>query len=394
MTGLAARVREPGAWLWLALALGAALRVWLVVATEGTFDVAIKLHHGRQVNQLGLLEYYRQAPVFNHPPPMGGFFAAAASLAADTGVPFRVWLRAPFAALDLATAGLLLVAFAGSPWRLAIFAGYWLHPLAILFSAYHGNTDTAVAFFGLLSLVLVSSGRSAAAGAALGAGLWVKLPILMAAPALCLALPGWRERARFAAVAAAVALLGYLPALEQAPLVFGRIAGYGGSPVTTPAGLPIWGLAHVLGLADTGLARGLERANAVVCLLPILALAWLRRGRAAAPEVGLTVCGGYLAVYGLTSHFAWQYLAWSLPFWFCLDRRANALLSLVISAYVYGAYALFTGSPWLAGRWDFTSVAAWPWPLAALRAASVLACLGVAAWVLGRELRRGGGGRA
>ena len=71
------------------------------------------------------------------------------AFAAETGIPFRVLLRAPFAALDLATAGLLLVAFAGSPWRLAIFAGYWLHPLAILFSAYHGNTDTSVAFFAL-----------------------------------------------------------------------------------------------------------------------------------------------------------------------------------------------------------------------------------------------------
>ena len=165
MTGLLARTREPGAWLWLALALGAALRIYLVVATQGSFDVAIKLHHGSQVNRLGLLEYYRQAPVFNHPPPMGGFFAAAASLAAETGIPFRVWLRAPFAALDLATAWLLLQAFAASPWRLAIFAAYWLHPLAILFSAYHGNTDTAVAFFALLSLVGVAAGRSAAAGA-------------------------------------------------------------------------------------------------------------------------------------------------------------------------------------------------------------------------------------
>ena len=80
-------MRERGAWLWLALALGAALRVYLLVFTEGTFDVAIKQHHGTQIGRLGLLEYYRQAAVFNHPPLMGEWFAALVWLAEATGIP-------------------------------------------------------------------------------------------------------------------------------------------------------------------------------------------------------------------------------------------------------------------------------------------------------------------
>ena len=38
-------------------------------------------------------------------------------------------------------------------------------------------------------------------GAMIGLGLWLKVPIVLAAPVLFMALPGWRERARFVASA-------------------------------------------------------------------------------------------------------------------------------------------------------------------------------------------------
>ena len=63
-------------------------------------------------------------------------------------------LRAPFAGLDLGTALLLLRLFRDSPFRYAVFAAYWVHPLALIFSAYHGNTDPAIAFFVLLAVLV------------------------------------------------------------------------------------------------------------------------------------------------------------------------------------------------------------------------------------------------
>jgi hypothetical protein len=373
-------MQERGAWLWLALALGAALRVYLLVFTEGTFDVAIKLHHGTQVGSLGLLEYYRQAQVFNHPPLMGEWFAALARLAEASGIPFRLLLRAPFALLDLGSALLLLRLMGDCKWRYAIFAAYWLHPLAAIYSAYHGNTDSALAFFALLAVGLVS--RPVAAGAALGVGLWVKLPVLVAAPALFFAFPAWRERGRFAAAALGVGLVGYLPALALEPqLLFERIVAYPGSGVETPRGIPIWGIVHVLGLAGTRAAELLAEYNTLVCWVPILVFAWLRRGQLAPRELGASVCGSFLLLYGLTSFWAWQYLAWSVPFWFFLGWRFAALATLLLGGYVYGAYALFTGSPWLLGRWDFVGHAPWPMLLDVLRSASVLLCF-VSAGVL------------
>ena len=372
-------LQRPGAWFWIAIAIGALVRGALVLGTEGTFDVSIKLHHGHQINRVGLLGWYEMAEVFNHPPLMGVWFSSAERIAQATGMSFAAVLRLPFALLDLATAGLVWLAFAGSVWRWAACAGYWLNPLAILFSAYHGNTDSAIAAFALASLVAVARGRPVLAGAAFGLGLWVKLPILIAAPALLLGFAHGRDRARFAVSAALVGLVGYLPWLAQEPsLLVRRIAGYGGSSVETPGGARVWGLATALRFHATPLAEALAAVNGLVFGVPILLLAWWRRGDPRARVVGVTVCGGFLAVYGVTSYWAWQYLAWCVPFLLFLDARIAVVLSVVLGAYVYGAYAFLTGSPLLLGHWDITGHAAWPIALVLLRDASVLLCFGVA----------------
>src|SRR6266404_4408506 len=138
---------RPGIWFWVIITLGAALRFYLVVFTEGTQDVAIWERHARDVRDHGLIGYYHSDPWANHPP----FISKVESLflrAADaTGIPFRIFLRAPFALLDTGTTFLLLLLLGGCRWRFVAAAAYWLNPLSIIFSAYHGNTDSAVAFF-------------------------------------------------------------------------------------------------------------------------------------------------------------------------------------------------------------------------------------------------------
>jgi hypothetical protein len=395
--GRALRALErPGAWLWLALLLGAALRLWLVTETEGSFDVAIKRVHAHAVATHGVLGAYARSEILNHPPLMARFFAAAAALAEWSGVPFRTCLRAPFALLDLGTALLLLHLLRGSRWRFAALAAYWLHPLALVFSAYHGNTDSAVAFFALLAMAGAVAGRPALAGAAVGVGLWVKLPVLLAAPALCLAFAGWRERALFAASALAVGAAGALPELAQDPaLLYRRIVAYPGTGVVTPRGVAVWGIWWTLRLAGTPLADAAAAHNTVLVLAPIAALAWLRRGRRSAFALGATLCASFALLYGTTSFWAFQYLAWSLPFWFFLDARIAAPVTGLLAAYVYGVYALYTGSPWLLGRWDFVRHAPWPALLTGLRDASVAACFLVGWGFLARAaLRRPARGEA
>ncbi len=65
---------------------------------------------------------------------------------------------------------ILLVLLRQKRWRFVTVAAYLLNPLAIIFSAYHGNTDSAVAAFALLCVWALSKGNVIGAGAALGAG--------------------------------------------------------------------------------------------------------------------------------------------------------------------------------------------------------------------------------
>ena len=385
-------LRRPGAWLWLALAAGALLRIYLVVCTEGSFDVLVKAQHGRSVHAFGLIEYYRRGPVFNHPPLAGRFFEAASVLAEATGVPFRVLLRAPFALLDAAAAFALFALFRASPWRYAVVAGYWLNPLAWVFSAYHGNTDSVVALSAMLALLAVARGRPALAGVALGLGIGIKLPAVLAAPAVFFWLEGWRRRGAFAGALALVALAAYLPEVAREPaLLASRIAGYPGSGAQTVHGVPIWGIWTAVGLGSLpglrGVARWFATHNTLICLAPIVAVAWLRRGRREPLELGATVFAGFMLLYGFTSQWAFQYLAWSAPFWCFRGARYAALGSLLLGGYIYGVYALYCGNPWLLGLWDQVRVVAWPLWLEWLRDAAVVFCFVSAVWIVGEAAR-------
>jgi hypothetical protein len=147
-------------------------------------------------------------------------------------------------------------------------------------------------------------------------------------------------------------------------------------------------LVHVLHLSGTRVAAAAASWNTFVCFAPIVALAWLRRGEREPRALGATLAASFALLYGTTSYWAFQYLAWSLPFWFFLPARIAAPVTLLLAAYVYGVYANYTGSPLLLGRWDFVRHAPWPPLLVGLRDASVLACFAVGWGSLARAALR------
>ena len=330
---------------------------------------------------------------------MGIAMAVGWARALEFGMPFHIYLRAPFALLDLGTAILLATLFVGARTRRIVFTCYWLHPLALIFSAYHGNTDTGVAFFALLATVAAARGSALAAGIAIGVGLWIKLPVVLAVPALFFFFDGWRRRSAFLAAAFLIALTTYLPALFEAPLlIYERVLAYPGLRIETQGGVPIWTIWSVFGAveaAPAGLRALLEKVieahaayNTIVCLSPIVLYAWLRRRETTGAELGATVLGSFLLFYALNNNFlSFQYLAWSIPFWFFAPVRFFALATLTIGGYVYGAYAFFCDDLLLRGKWDFFAHASWPMWLLLLRDAAILVCVGAAAVFLGSALR-------
>jgi hypothetical protein len=375
----------PPPWLWVAVLLGALLRAYLVVYTEGTHDVPIWESHAGWTAEHGLIGYYGFQEVFNHPPFIGRLLSEVWILAKAADVPFRIPHRALFSLFDLGNALLLLSFFRASSLRYAIFAAYWLNPLAIIFSAYHGNTDTAVAFFVLLAVSLAAKQRVAWTGVAIGVGLWFKLPTILAVPALLFFFAGFRNRLLFVGVAFAVGASTYLSTAIQAwDLLYARVLAYPGLDIVTPGGIPVWGVWNVFGIVESlpaGIAGPLRSLNSfhrahnsALAILPILVFAFLRRRETEPRQLGVTVCASLLIFHGLTNFWAYQYLAWLLPFLIFPGLWFFALGTLAIGSFIYCLYVMLCGNFFLLGKWDFNAFPFWPVGILRLRDTAVLFC--------------------
>ena len=307
----------------------------------------------------------------NHPPLISVLACRLWNISQTTGIPFRILFRAPFALLDGGTTLLLLRIFSKNRWRFVIGACYWLHPLAIIFSSFHGNTDSAIAFFLLLAVWLLSKEKTIWAAVVLGASFWIKLPGLMAIPAFVFFLQGWRKRLLFLAVIGLVGVSTYLPAIiKDAPIVYKNIFGYHGRIIQTNSGIPIWGCYIFLVPFFNGLPPELKlilsrpfffalNHSWFISILLIVLLSWLRRSYRTINQLGATIAAAYTIVYGFSNSWAFQYFAWSIPFWFFTRRWFLVSATILAGGYIYSLYWLLCGNPWLLGNWDFTPHPQW-----------------------------------
>ncbi len=364
--------KRPAWWFWAAVFIGLAVRIYFVVFTEGTTDVAAWQSHAAGVAEKGLIGYYHANKEMNHPPFISIIMSWLWGISQKTDIPFRILLRAPFAMLDAGTAILLLHTFCKSRYRFLIAAGYWLHPLAIIFSAYHGNTDSSVAFFLMLCVFLLSKGKVVWAGAALGTSLWIKLPGILAVPALVFFMPNWRERLKFLSVFGVAGVLSYIPAILIDPaVVYMNVFGYEGRIVVTTAQTPTWGpMIFLMPFFNSlpldwrmRLGEGvlfLSRRGAWLAIVLIVFLSWLRRSRKTIRDLGITLAAMYTILYSFSNSWSFQYFAWSIPFWFFAPPMFLIAATFLAGGYVYLLYWLLCGNPFLLGKWDFLGHPHWP----------------------------------
>lgn len=405
-------MREPGGWFWAAIAAGLMIRIALVVFSTGSLDVTVWTRIAQEVTERGLIATYHAGDFTNnHPPFIALLVTRLWQLAQATGFPFAILHRAPYVLLDAGTVWVLitLLACAGSETlrraRFALAVVYWLCPISIIFSSFHGNTDSSIAFFLTAAALAVARGRPLLAGAMLGASLWFKLPGVLAAPVLILALPTWRQRLLLCVAAGVVGISTYLPALVADPLaLIQSVLLYPGLRIQTTSGLAIWGLPifypPIAELPESlrpmfrTFVRVSYHGNTWICIVPIVVVAWLRRGRRGSEAIARGVTESYVIFYGLTSMWSFQYLAWSLPFWL-LSGVAFSLPALVLSsAYVWGAYAWLCDSALLLGRWDFIGKPDWPLALRLVRDAASLFFLIASLHVIVSTLRDSLAGRS
>ena len=388
-----------GIWFWLVIVLGAALRFYLVIFTEGTQDVAIWERHARDVRDHGLIGYYHVDPSANHPPFISEVESLLLRTSDATGISFRILLRAPFALLDLGTTLLLLVLLCECRWRFVAAAAYWLNPLSIIFSAYHGNTDSAVAFFLLLCVLFLSGQKFVAAAIGIGISLWIKLPTVLAIPAFVFFLPNWRKRFQFLLIGGVVGLATYIPALlHDSAILWKNVFGYRAQILHTTAGVPTWGprvlLFSIIASPQSWPVASrapilffLENSWLIALALALL-ITWLRRNEQSVSGLCGTIAMIYIVVLALSDGFSFQYFAWSLPFWFFLPRWFFIPAIVLVSAYIYFLSAYLCGNPWLLGIWDFNGHPEWPLAIVAIRnVAYLLFCAGAISFVIRSTLQ-------
>jgi hypothetical protein len=401
---------RPGAWFWIAVAIGVAARLYLAFASVGTEDAALWMVHGSQASEHGLMRCYAGNPLFIHPPPISWTMARLWDLSVALDIRFHHLLRAVLTLVDVANAFLILRVLSTSPWRWIATAGYCLAPAAILLSGQHGNTDPAIAMLLLCAALCVGSARALAAGAVVGLAAWVKIPGLLAAPAIVLAFPRWRQRIACAATAAVGAAAPFALAAWQAEnfaaahprwlhgrnVVLERVFQYRGLEIGIPGESAswMWGLrnfsARAFGAdpsAWPAWVRAWHAHNEVAALTLCLAFAFLRRRATTAREVAITLTGTYAIFFACIDNWATQYLAWCLPFAVLAGWRTALLVHLVAGGYVYGLYAWVTQDWLVRGPWRYALRTGWPTWLIVMRDAAVLAFAVLAAVAIVRAAK-------
>ena len=362
--------KSGGCWFVLVLVLSVLIRLYMVIFTDGTYDIEIWQGHAQEIQRLGLIEYYRiSLGSFNHPPVAGYFASFCLSLSMWSTIPFKILFRLSITLQDFLIAFYLMKIFANNKYRYIYTAFYLLCPITFIFSAYHGNTDSIVGLFCIACLYYASNNKYIIAGILLGAGTWVKWIAVLILPVLFLNVTFLKNKTRFLISFGVTFVVGYLWILVQAPdVVFKSVFGYGGQMIQTTAGIPVWGnrilyayivnayfkifsfpsLEYFIKLINICIVN-----NSAIIFGAVILYSWLRRNRKSVLDIGRTIGEVYCIFYGVTNFWSFQYFAWAIPFWLFLNIRLTFVIFFFTTMYIYLLYSFVCGSYFLLGKWDF-----------------------------------------
>jgi len=292
------------------------LKTWMAFKTAGAADISVWKDFLVHVKECGVCVYetggLMQYPggtrlnPFNHPPFIIHFLRIVDFVSMVTGLRFETVFRLITSLVDAGSAIVLykLLQREGllRPWS---FLLYLLAPATIIISGYHGNTDTVMIFFVLLTALLIE--RPRAAGVAFGMAFSIKIVPIIFVPVLLLYLT--RNRRWFIAAAAATFLIVSVPFLFEAPILVAReVLGYRGFP-----GRWGWTTALFSFTASGDLFRSITRI-AAYALLGVIAYYAVRMNRGTKPPLSFQL--GVTAFLFLAFTPAWgtNYMPWLDPF--------------------------------------------------------------------------------
>jgi len=150
-------------WFFYAGLAGYGLRLLLTLVSDGSNDIFTWAHFGRSVLDRGLEGTYLADPLFNHPPLMGLWAAAAVRVSQLLDCRFSIIFKLPGLAAEVLIGVILWSAYNrrgdSERGRLA-FAAYGLSLCSILISGFHGNTDPLYWMLALLAVYCLETRRA------------------------------------------------------------------------------------------------------------------------------------------------------------------------------------------------------------------------------------------
>jgi hypothetical protein len=326
------------------------LKLLLAAKTYGTNDV-YRFEAFMAASRYFGAFIYRATPDFNHPPSMIHVLLLVGWLSNVTGLPFSFWLRVPGILADAASVWVLWKILGprlqerSIRWALLMFAAA---PPFFLVAGFHGNTDTIMIFFLLLSVYVNERGMHAwLAGVMFGLSMCFKITPVIAAPVMYFHMRDPRKRIAFFAAAGGVLLIAWSPYIFQDTWFMVRqIFGYHGS-------YGHWGLSYLL-LHLLDRLPALQPLNydfwvdgPYALLGGTTYLAWRMNRQGTRPRLYSQVAIVFFLLLSLTSAFGVQYLAWLVPWVVGLGAMPTAIFFTASGVFLFLVYNYWSqGIPW------------------------------------------------
>lgn len=346
-----------------------ALKLYLAWTTIGTNDVPAFWFFLQEYRGSGAILLYEKDREFNHPPFVIHWLMGLRWIHLYTGVSPWFCLRLPPILADFGSV-LLVARLLGARLSLpSVRFGLYLvaaAPISVMVSGFHGNNDSVMIFFLLVSILLLERSRPAwLAGIAMGMAVNMKVVPLAFWPAFLLWLPGWRKRFEYFGAAIAVIVVASSPTIFEAPaLLARRVLGY-------PSSYGQWGISRLLDSAPSlrMVSHAFEEGGRFFLAAALVAIAaWMNLGRS---KPGLPRQVGVLAFafLALTPGFGVQYLAWLVPWIAGIGGGAAIALTAATTAFLVLVYTFWCqGVPYEFGDPNWLHAAFWsrglPWSFA------------------------------
>lgn len=338
------------------------LKLFLAGSTAGAADISLWKDFLARVNECGACVYntggVMQYPggsrvnPFNHPPFIIHFLRVIGFITTQTGLAFETVFRSITSLIDVGSVAVLYHLLRREQILKPIaFLLYILAPATIIISGFHGNTDTVMIFFVLLSAFLIR--KPWLAGLAFGMALNIKVVPIVFLLAFLMKFEGPRNKIEFLGALITVVLLGSVPFLLQEPTTIARgVLGYAGFTGR-------WGLSRALfaSLGPSETYQMATRISAYLLLLYLFYLSWKTKTQPLIAQLGL------LAFTFLAFTPAWgtNYMAWLDPFPIVLGVWPSVVYYSISGAMLYYLYFVNDdeSTPLIALCWMAVLVLTW-----------------------------------